>query len=65
MEEGTIKFYNTNKNYGFITKTNNTDIFYHKSDINNLETLKEGDKVQFEIGKGKKGEKAINIQKVQ
>ena len=62
--EGTVKFFNDAKGYGFIIKEDGTDIFFHISDIINSEYLSEGDKVTYDIGESIKGVKAIAIKQV-
>lgn len=61
--EGKVKWYNPNKGFGFITCPDGSDIFVHKSDVG-TQVLKEGDKVEFEVGQAPKGTKAINVVKV-
>lgn len=64
MKEGKIKFYNERKGFGFITKENDEDIFFHASDINKFDTIKTGDKVEFVQESNKKGPKATSVRKV-
>ena len=62
---GVVKWFNSKKGYGFISKgENEKDIFVHFSDINSdgYKSLKPGDKVSFEVGKNDKGEKAIKVE---
>lgn len=54
MTTGTVKFFNTTKGFGFITKDDGKDIFFHISEVQGQEP-QDGDKVQFEIGEGNKG----------
>ncbi len=54
MQKGTVKFFNVEKGFGFITPDNGADLFFHMSEING-EQPKDGAKVQFEVGQGKKG----------
>lgn len=60
---GTVKWFNADKGFGFITKENGEDIFAHFSQIkaDGFKSLNEGDKVSFTIGKGARGEQAENI----
>jgi CspA family cold shock protein len=66
MATGTVKWFNDAKGYGFITPDDGgEDLFAHFSAIQMgvFKTLKEGDKVQFEVTQGPKGKQASNIQK--
>jgi CspA family cold shock protein len=64
--EGTVKWFNEKKGYGFIQRDGGNDVFVHYTDIegNGFKTLQEGDKVSFEIVPGNKGEKAARVQKL-
>lgn len=66
MANGTVKWFNEAKGYGFITAEDGTDVFAHFSAIQGegFKTLAEGDKVSFDIVKGDKGPKAENIKKL-
>ncbi|HET9055687.1 MAG TPA: cold shock domain-containing protein [Chitinophagaceae bacterium] len=60
---GTVKFYNTEKRFGFIKHDNdNKETFVHASGL--IDEIKEGDKVQFELQEGKKGLNAVNVKKI-
>lgn len=60
MQEGTVKFFNATKGFGFITPTNGgADVFVHVSGLTN--DIYENDKVTFEIENGKKGPNAVNV----
>jgi CspA family cold shock protein len=60
MQEGTVKFFNESKGFGFIfQESNNSDIFVHSTGL--LDNIKENDKVVFDIEKGRKGLTAINV----
>jgi CspA family cold shock protein len=63
MASGTVKWFNEQKGYGFIKQDDGQDIFVHYSAITGagFKTLKEGDKVTFEVGQGKKGPAAMNV----
>ena len=59
--QGTVKFFNESKGYGFITNdSNGRDIFVHITGLNG-ETIQEGDKVEYEETEGKKGFNATNV----
>lgn len=67
MTEGTVKFYNTMKGFGFIKTQTGEDIFFHKSNVKSTgfrDTLLEGDRVQFELKEEQKGKRAYNISRV-
>lgn len=65
MAQGTVKFFNSEKGFGFIARDGEEDIFVHFSNISGsgYRTLDEGDKVEFEIGEGRKGPEAVNVTK--
>lgn len=60
MQEGTVKFFNETKGFGFITPSNGgPDVFVHISDLQS--EIRENDKVTFEVQNGKKGLNAVNV----
>jgi len=63
MATGVVKWFNDKKGYGFIEQEDGSDVFVHHSAINasGFKTLKEGDRVTFDIEKGKKGPAAANV----
>ena len=63
-EQGTVKWFNDAKGYGFISRDNGPDVFVHQSAIQagGFRSLQEGQKVQFELTKGPKGWQAENVQ---
>jgi CspA family cold shock protein len=66
MTTGKIKWFNPAKGYGFIEQEGNKDVFLHASALEEagIDTLKEGEEIEFEIGENKGKENAINIKKV-
>ena len=59
--QGTVKWFDAIKRFGFITPSDgSSDVFVHSSDIQG-EALKEGDKVEYELTEGAKGPKATNV----
>ncbi len=63
MQQGTVKFFNAEKGYGFISPEQGDDVFVHFSAIQGTgyRTLQEGQRVEFEVVPGKKGEQAQNV----
>lgn len=66
MAKGTVKWFNDQKGYGFITPENGKDVFVHHSAItgSGFKSLAEGQAVEFDIEKGPKGEQATNVVKL-
>ncbi len=66
MAQGTVKWFNDSKGFGFIAQENGEDVFVHFSAIqgDGFKSLAEGDRVEFEITKGNKGIQAANVTKV-
>lgn len=68
MKQGTIKFFDTTKGYGFITADNNEgEVFVHASglvDKTDSQLLTKGNRVQFEISQGKKGDQATIVSRL-
>ncbi len=59
MNKGTVKFFNDEKGFGFITGENGEDIFVHVSGLKN--SVQVGDQVTYDVEKGKRGLNAINV----
>lgn len=66
MSEGTVKWFNEKKGFGFIAAEEGGDVFVHFSAIQDsgFKTLNEGQRVSFDIIKGKKGQEASNVKPV-
>ena len=66
MNQGTVKWFNDSKGYGFITDEDNSDVFVHHTSIqgSGFKSLDQGDNVSFDIEKSPKGPKAINVVKL-
>lgn len=66
MAKGSVKWFNDQKGYGFITPENGNDVFVHHSAIKGegFKSLAEGQQVEFEISQGPKGEQATNVVKL-
>ncbi len=63
MANGVVKWFNESKGYGFISTEDGSDVFVHYSSIqgNGYKSLAEGDSVSFDVEKGQKGPKAVNV----
>ena len=63
MPEGTVKWFNDTKGFGFIQSDDGQDVFVHQSEIkmDGFRTLTEGTRVQFEMTQGPKGPKALSV----
>jgi CspA family cold shock protein len=63
---GTVKFFNSEKGYGFISREGGPDVFVHFSNIegSGYKSLNDGDAVEFEVAPGKKGEEAQKVRRI-
>ena len=63
VAQGTVKFFNAEKGFGFISREQGDDVFVHFSAIqgSGYRTLEEGQRVEFDIGPGRKGDEAQNV----
>jgi len=66
MNKGTVKWFNNQKGYGFISDEQGNDVFVHYSGLvmDGFKSLEEGVAVQFEVVNGEKGPQAVNVSKV-
>jgi len=63
MAEGTVKFFDVRKNFGFINGDDGKDYFVHESDLDEGVQIAEEDRVTFDAGEGDRGPRAENVQK--
>ncbi|HEX6311381.1 MAG TPA: cold-shock protein [Acidimicrobiia bacterium] len=66
MTQGTVKFFNAEKGFGFISRDEGDDVFVHFSQIqgDGYKTLEDGQRVEFDVGPGRKGEEAQNVRPI-
>lgn len=66
MPTGTVKFFNNEKGFGFISREDGDDVFVHFSNISGsgFRSLEEGQQVEFEIGPGRKGPEALDVRAI-
>ena len=63
MAEGTVKWFNQSKGYGFIQQEEGEDLLVHKSQVEGH--IRDGDSVEYEVGEGPKGPNAVNVRKIE
>lgn len=66
MNKGTVKWFNNQKGYGFISNEDGQDVFVHYSGLNmeGFKTLEEGAAVEYDVIQGEKGSQAVNVTKL-
>ncbi len=66
MPQGTVKWFDDAKGFGFVQEDGGGDVFIHHTEIDmqGFKTLAEGDRVEFETTQGPKGPKAVNLRKI-
>jgi CspA family cold shock protein len=66
MAEGTVKWFNDAKGFGFIEQDNGPDVFVHFSEVqgDGFKSLAEGDRVNFDVTEGQKGPQSSNVRKM-
>ena len=66
MQQGTVRWFNETRGFGFISREGDSDVFVHYLEIqgDGFKTLSEGDKVEFDVVSGNKGLQATNVKKI-
>jgi cold shock protein len=62
MQQGTVKFYNSTKGYGFIKTDGGEELFVHSTGL--IDNIQDKDRVEFEVIDGKKGKNAVKVKKI-
>lgn len=61
MQKGKVKFFNKSKRYGFVSGDDGNDYFFHDSGLSEGLYVQDGDKVEFKVVEGDRGQKAVDI----
>ena len=62
MQEGTVKFFNESKGFGFITTSTGQEVFVHTTNV--IDRIKENDSVSFQVEQGQKGPMAVKVKRI-
>jgi CspA family cold shock protein len=63
-QTGTVKWFNDQKGYGFIRSGDGSDVFVHATGLQDIDTLQEGQRVEFRTIEGRKGTQAVDVRPV-